>query len=117
VEINDNTYSVQFLDSPAGRSLVSQRFTSTLPRPDRLTWHLLASLAVPLVDILMLFLVFIWAPVGLVAWIRAVRLRHREPLYRSIVRPYHIGLMFLGLTVWFALGAWMWLHILGNYQQ
>ena len=107
VEINDNTYSVQFLDSPAGRSLVSQRFTSTLPRPDRIVWQMLACLLILPITALMFFLFFIWVPIGLVNWFRALRLRRRSTLYRRIVRMPHMVIMLLGLMLWLTAGIFL----------
>lgn len=104
VEIDGNTYSVQFLDSPAGRSVVAGRFTSVLPRPDRMVWHMLACFLIVPITFVMLFSFFIWVPIGLVNWIRALRLRRRSALYRRIVRIPHMTLMLLGLIIWLVLG-------------
>lgn len=105
VEIDGKTYSVQFLDSPPGQSVVAQRFTSVLPRPDRIVWQMLASLLILPLTAAMLFLFFIWVPVGVVNWFRVLRLRGRSNLYRRIVRMPQVVIMLLGLLLWLVAGV------------
>ncbi|MGC8560324.1 MAG: hypothetical protein ACP5O1_06550 [Phycisphaerae bacterium] len=107
VEIDGNTYSVQFLDSPPGRSVVAQRFTSVLPRPDRIVWQMLACILILPITVPMLFLFFIWVPIGLVNWFRVLRMRRRSTLYRRMVRMPHVVIMLLGLLLWLAAGVLM----------
>ena len=108
VDIDGVTYSVQFLDSTAGKALVAERFASSLPRPDRLVWHLLAFLCVLPITIVMIFLSFIWVPVAFIYWVKAIRVRRDNELYRRIVSGWKVATMLAGLVIWAALGLLLW---------
>lgn len=111
VDIDGATYSVQFLDSAAGKSLLAERFANSLPRPDRMVWQLQACLLIPLFTAILLLFAFVFVPLGAIYWIKVIRLRQRNALYRRIVRLWHAVAMLAGLMIWAALGLALWIAI------
>ncbi len=112
VDIDGATYSVQFLDSAAGEAVLSERFASSLPRPDRLVWHLLAFTLVFPITVIMLFLSFVWVPVAFIYWAKLIRMRQGNELYRRVVSGWKLPVMLAGLVIWAALGLLFWGNIL-----
>lgn len=111
VDIDGITYSVQFLDSAAGKAMLSERFATSLPRPDRLVWHLLAFLLIFPITLIMLFLAFIWVPVGFAYWLKSIRLRRSNRLYTRIVGRWKVAAMLAGLALWAVLGVLLWITL------
>jgi len=112
VDIDGTPYSVQFLDSAAGKTVLDQRFASSLSRPDRVVWQLLACVLVLPISAFMIFPAFIWVPVGFIYWVKALRLRRQNALYGQLVRRWHVGFMLSALLLWAAAGVLIWCALL-----
>ena len=119
VEIDGKTYSVQFLDSPPGRHIIVQKFNSMIPRPDRMAWRLLIYVLLPPITFVMLYLSFIWIPVAIYYYVKAIRQRRGDILFRRIFTKFKMILMGCGIAAWFVLGILMvasfyWRDVLGH---
>ncbi len=98
VPLRDSTYSVQFLESSAGKAVIGGNFDRFLNRPDRaVITPLLLYIAFPLAGFIW-FTAILWFPYGLFQWFAARRQWKTDALFRTqcgSVRLWTILVVFL----------------------
>ncbi len=119
VPLRDSTYSVQFLESSAGKAVIGGNFDRYLNRPDRaVIAPLLLYLVLPLAGIIW-FTAVIWFPYGLFQWFAARRQWKVDALFRtqcSSLRLWTILVVFLlagGASLFSSVGMIWYMVITG----
>jgi hypothetical protein len=111
VTVNGQTFAAMYLSQPDAEQHLPGQVERTLPRPERrIRWLLLLSI-LPCYQVLLGPVFLVWAAVE---WVRLVRLRRAQPLYRRVVGPGTaiaalLGILLItGLWVFFAAGVALW---------
>lgn len=84
VELDDETYSAQYLAS-GGKGLAQKAFERFLPRPDRVLT------GIYLVTLFLYFFAAVIFPIAVANFIKLVKLRAQDPIYRRLVGGGSIG--------------------------
>jgi hypothetical protein len=105
IEVQGQTYSAAYL-SGAGKDKIGTSFQRYLERPDARVATLLFLCFVPYINVIVLFFAFIWIPYAFYLYVKACRMRKKDPLYarvfgttRMIVLPILLSLFALGWII------------------
>ncbi len=101
VEIKGKTYSVQYLENPAGKKVADDWITRYLPRPDRVVSNILVALFIPYADMVVIILFPLWALYGYAQCAKIAKMRRENPLYHDLVGKGRIviGVVLLSLVL------------------
>lgn len=107
VEIKGKSYSVQYLESQAGKEKVAEIGTPFLRRPDRAVRNIFVALVLPYSDVIVFASFPLWAVYGYVKCRQMAKLRRENSIYHDVVGKWHIAinaiLLSLLLAGWLAL--------------
>ncbi|MGC9260724.1 MAG: hypothetical protein ACP5I8_11715 [Phycisphaerae bacterium] len=111
VEVKGKTYSVQYLESNAGKKVADEIINRYLPRPDRVVNNILVALFIPYADAVVFILFPLWAVYGYFQCGKMAKMRRENTLYHDLVGNGRIVtgaiLLSIVLAVWLALAVAM----------
>ncbi|MGC8625121.1 MAG: hypothetical protein ACP5VQ_07625 [Phycisphaerae bacterium] len=85
VEIKGKTYSVQYLESNAGKKVADEITNRYLPRPDRVVNNILVALFIPYADAVVFILFPLWAVYGYFQCGKMAQMRRDNALYHDLI--------------------------------
>ena len=111
VEVKGKTYSVQYLESNAGKKAADEMISRYLPRPDRVVNNILVALFIPYAGAVVCILFPLWAVYGYLQCGKMAKMRRENVLYHDLVGKGRIitGAILLSivLTGWLVLAVAM----------
>ncbi len=111
VEIKGKSYSVQYLESKAGKKAAEEIVSHYLARPDRVVNNILVALFIPYADAVVFILFPLWAVYGYIQCGKMAKMRREDALYHELVGRGRIVtaavLISLVLAGWLALAVTM----------
>jgi|GEM_PF-1869763 len=110
VEVKGKTYSVQYLESSAGKKATDEIISRYLPRPDRVVNNILVALFIPYADAVVFILFPIWAAYGYLQCGKMAKMRRENALYHDLVGKSRIITAAVLLSV--VLAGWLVLAVL-----
>lgn len=84
-EVKGKTYSVQFLESKAGKKQMEENLSRYLPRPDRVIVNIGVAIFIPYVNALVVLPFPIWAAYGYYQCRQIAKFRRENALYGNVV--------------------------------
>ena len=111
VEVKGKTYSVQYLESKAGKKAADEMANRYLPRPDRVVTNLFVALFIPYANAVVFILFPLWAVYGYLQCGKMAKMRREDALYHDLIGSARIVtaavLISIVLVGWLALAAAM----------
>ena len=110
VEVKGKTYSVQYLESNAGKKATDEMISRYLPRPDRVVNNILVALFIPYADAVVFILFPLWAAYGYLQCGKMAKMRRENALYHDLVGKGRIITDAVLLSV--VLAGWLVLAVM-----
>lgn len=111
VEVKGKSYSVQYLESKAGKKAAEEIVSHFLPRPDRVVNNILIALFIPYADAVVFILFPLWAVYGYFQCGKMAKMRREDALYHELIGRGRIVtaavLISVVLAGWLALAVTM----------
>ena len=111
VEVKGKTYSVQYLESNAGKKAADEMTNRYLARPDRVVSNLFVALFIPYANAVVFILFPLWAVYGYLQCGKMAKMRREDALYHDLIGTARIVtaavLISIVLVGWLALAAAM----------
>ncbi len=85
VEVKGKTYSVQYLESNAGKKAADEITNRYLARPDRVVANILIALFIPYADAVVFILFPLWAVYGYLQCGKMAKMRRENALYHDLI--------------------------------
>ena len=118
VEVRGKTYSVQYLESNAGKKAAEDIIIRHLPRPDRVVNNIFVALFIPYANAVVFILFPLWAVYGYLQCGKMAKMRRENALYHDLVGKGRIatGVILLSLILALWLGLALAMIFFGHFH-